>query len=278
MLVLSKQLSELRLPYRPDQAPYLQEILCSTSCRTLMICLGGKGGVGKTMSGTQAADIFASAGPVLAIDADPANQHFFRGFMRETAPNSCAYEPRLATVRAITHRLRAEDHAGRIDPTACQDLMELIQDSPEPYIVVDCPAGDTETTQRCSEIIIESCRESDIRLVVAVTVGAVDPTPIDVLRDLEHLLAKADRSILVKNTAQAVNFRYIERSDIYAKLNGLPNFREIQLTKIGERIIEGLRIGNIPWQTLATETPMRIRVEAARLRQEFHTTWLEALA
>ncbi|MCJ2025285.1 hypothetical protein [Methylobacterium sp. J-067] len=277
MIELSNQIRDLRLPYRPDQLPCLQAILSGASKRALVICLGGKGGVGKTMAASQVADVYASAGHVLAIDADPANQHFYKGLMRELPSGSREYTPRLATVHAITHRLRAEDHAGRIDPTACQDLMELIQDASDPYIIVDCPAGDTETTQRCSEIIIESCRESDIRLVVAVTVGAVDPTPIDVLRDLEFLLSQADRSVLVKNTAQAVNFTYIERSDIYAKLNGLPNFREIQIAKIGERIIEGLRLGNIPWHTLATETPMRIRVEAARLRQEYHQLWLEAL-
>ncbi|WP_273499089.1 hypothetical protein [Methylorubrum populi] len=184
----------------------------------------------------------------------------------------------LVGIRPIQHRVRAEDHAGRIDPTACQDMMAAIGEAPEPFVVIDFPAGDTDTTQRCAEIIVGECHENDIRLIVVVIVGPVDPTPLKVLPSLLPLLRECDRPILAKNTHTGVNFEYLEGSEVYQELQALPSIHITEIEPIGERITEALRVHNVPWDVLATATPMRIRVEARRLRRKFHDMWLEAIA
>jgi hypothetical protein len=263
--------------YTPEKIEeLLTRLLGSTAARALIIVLGGKGGIGKTNCAMQVADLLASLGQVLAIDADPANGHFHRAFTQEGPAGK--REPSRAVIRPIQHRLRAEDHAGRIDPTACQDMMAEIVEAPEPFAVVDFPPGDTATTQRCAEIIVEECRENHIRLIVIMIVGPVDPTPLKVLPSLLPLLRDCDRPILAKNTHTGVNFEYLESSEIYRQLQALPSLRITEIEPIGERITEALRVHNVPWDVLATATPMRIRVEARRLRGNFHDMWLEAIA
>ncbi|GJD32346.1 hypothetical protein PMNALOAF_3615 [Methylobacterium adhaesivum] len=252
------------------------QLLSSVFERCLFLCLGGKGGAGKTNVAIQITDLCAEVADVLAIDADLANEHFFTALMRPTVPKSEQFVPRQPGIDAIKHRLRAEDHAGRIDTTACQDLMGVVADARQTFTVIDFPAGDTATTQRCAEIIVETCKECGIRLVPVVVVGAIDPTPLQVLTDLWPLLKACDRAVVAKNTAQTLNFDFLEESEIFGRLQGLPNFRVTEIDKIGERLLEGLRIGNILWRELATTTPMRIRVEARRLRREFHAAWREA--
>ncbi len=51
----------------------------------------------------------------------------------------------------------------------------------------------------------------------------------------------------------------------------------IEIEKIGERLVEALRVQNMTWQTLANTAPMRLRVEGRRLRRNFHQVWREAL-
>lgn len=263
--------------YIPEKIEELRaKLLNSTAKRALIIVLGGKGGVGKTNCAMQMADFVASLGQVLVIDADLANGHFYRAFTQDGPGGQ--REPSRAGIRPIQHRLRAEDHAGRIDPTACQDMMAEIVEAPELFVVVDFPAGDTDTTQRCAEIIVEECRENKIRLIVVVIVGPVDPTPLKVLPSLLPLLRDCDRTVIAKNTHTGVNFEYLESSEIYQQLKALPATRITEIEPIGERITEALRVHNVPWDFLATATPMRIRVEARRLRRNFHNTWLEAIA
>lgn len=263
--------------YTPEKTEELRvRLLGSTVKRALIIVLGGKGGVGKTNSAMQIADFLASLGQVLVIDADLANGHFHRAFTQDGPGGK--REPSRPGIRPIQHRVRAEDHAGRIDPTACQDMMAAIGEASEPFIVTDFPAGDTDTTQRCAEIIVGECRENDIRLIVVVIVGPVDPTPLKVLPSLLPLLRECDRPILAKNTHTGVNFEYLEGSEIYQELQALPSIHITEIEPIGERITEALRVHNVPWDVLATATPMRIRVEARRLRRKFHEMWLEAIA
>ncbi len=263
--------------YTPQKIEELRvRLLGSTVKRALIIVLDGKGGVGKTNSAMQIADFLASLGQVLVIDADLANGHFYRAFTQDGP--SGKREPSRAGIRPIQHRVRAEDHAGRIDPTACQDMMAAIGEAPEPFVVIDFPAGDTDTTQRCAEIIVGECHENDIRLIVVVIVGPVDPTPLKVLPSLLPLLRECDRPILAKNTHTGVNFEYLEGSEIYQELQALPSIHITEIEPIGERITEALRVHNVPWDVLATATPMRIRVEARRLRRKFHDMWLEAIA
>lgn len=263
--------------YTPQKIEELRvRLLGSTVKRALIIVLGGKGGVGKTNSAMQIADFLASLGQVLVIDADLANGHFYRAFTQDGPGGK--REPSRAGIRPIQHRVRAEDHAGRIDPTACQDMMAAIGEAPEPFVVIDFPAGDTDTTQRCAEIIVGECHENDIRLIVVVIVGPVDPTPLKVLPSLLPLLRECDRPILAKNTHTGVNFEYLEGSEIYQELQALPSIHITEIEPIGERITEALRVHNVPWDVLATATPMRIRVEARRLRRKFHDMWLEAIA
>jgi hypothetical protein len=111
---------------------------------------------------------------------------------------------------------------------------------------------------------------------VVVAAGAVDPTALDVLRELRPLLLGCDRAILAKNTAQATNFDYLEASDVVRQLKAQPNFRTIEIERIGERLIEALRIQHMTWLQLATTAPMRLRVEGRRLRRNFHMAWREA--
>lgn len=263
--------------YPPEKIEELRaRLLGSAAGRALIIVLGGKGGVGKTNSAMQMADLVASLGQVLVIDADLANGHFHRAFTQDGPGGQ--REPSRAGIRPIKHRVRAEDHAGRIDPTACQDMLAEIVEAPEPFVVVDFPAGDTDTTQRCAEIIVEECRENNIRLVVVVIVGPIDPTPLKVLPSLLPLLRDCDRPVIAKNTHTGINFEYLESSEIYQQLQALPAIRITEIEPIGERITEALRVHNVPWDVLATTTPMRIRVEARRLRRKFHDMWLEAIA
>ena len=275
---MTKQLYDGPSPlYTPEKIEELRtKLLNSTAERALIIVLGGKGGVGKTNCAMQMADFLASLGPLLTIDADPANGHFYRAFTQERPGGQ--REPSRAGIRPIQHRLRAEDHTGRIDLTACQDMLAVIGEAPERFVVVDFPAGDTDTTQRCAEISVEECRENKIRLIVAVIVGPVDPTPLKVLPSLLPLLRDCDRPVLAKNTHTGLNFEYLESSEIYRQLQALPSIRITEIEPIGERITEALRVHNVPWDVLATATPMRIRVEARRLRRNFHNMWLEAIA
>ncbi|APT30228.1 hypothetical protein MCBMB27_00937 [Methylobacterium phyllosphaerae] len=263
--------------YTTDKIDELRaRLLGPTAERALVVVLGGKGGVGKTTSALEIADLLASVGQILAIDADLANEHFFKYFTREVLPGK--REPSRTGIRPIQHRLRAEDHAGRIDPTACQDMMAVIGEAPEPFVIIDFPAGDTDTTKRCTEIIVEECRENHIRLIVVVIVGPVDPTPLKVLPSLMPLLRDCDRSVLAKNTHTGINFEYLEASEIYQQLQAQPSIRITEIEPIGERINEALRVHNVSWEFLATSTPMRIRVEARRLRRNFHGMWLEAIS
>jgi hypothetical protein len=271
--------TQLKVPawYTPSELQEIQQdLLGSGNSKVLILCLGGKGGVGKTTIALQIADLCAEVGPVLAVDTDPANRHFHTALMRETEPGSQNFVPRRPGVSCFRQRLRAEDSTGRVDPTLVQDLIERVSDAAERFVVVDFPAGDTETTRRSTEIIVESCREDKIRLCVVVAAGAVDPTALDVLRELRPLLLECDRAILAKNTAQATNFDYLEASDVFRQLKAQPNFRTIEIERIGERLIEALRIQHMTWLELATTAPMRLRVEGRRLRRNFHTAWREA--
>ncbi|MCJ2068838.1 hypothetical protein MKK75_08495 [Methylobacterium sp. J-030] len=263
--------------YSPDEIQGIQRDLLGPAAKILVLCLGGKGGVGKTTIALQVADLCAEVGPVLAIDTDPANRHFHTALMQETNPGSDKFVPRRTGITCFRQRLRAEDSTGRVDPTLCQDMIEHVIEAAERFVVVDFPAGDTETTRRCAEIIVESCRESNIRLCVVVAAGAVDPTALDVLRELKPMLIECDRAILAKNTAQATNFDYLEFADLVQGLRKLPNVRVIEIEKIGERLIEALRVQNMTWQTLANTAPMRLRVEGRRLRRNFHNAWRDAL-
>ncbi|MDP4004094.1 ArsA-related P-loop ATPase [Methylobacterium sp. NEAU K] len=272
--------TQLKVPawYTPTEIQDIQQdLLGSGGAKVLILCLGGKGGVGKTTIALQIADLCAEAGPVLAIDTDPANKHFPPALLRETEPGGANFVSRRPGVSCHRQRLRAEDSTGRVDPTLCQDMIERVADAAERFIVVDFPAGDTETTRRCSEIIVESCREEGIRLCVVVAAGAVDPTALDVLKELRPMLLECDRAILAKNTAQATNFDYLETSDLVRQLRAQPNFRALELERIGERLVEALRIQHMTWLDLATRAPMRLRVEGRRLRRNFHAAWREAL-
>lgn len=259
------------------EAPSIEADLRASSQKAMILCLGGKGGVGKTTAATQIADLGAEANNVLAIDADTGNEHFFQAFMRDDKQRNDIFIQRQPEIRAIKRRLRAEDHVGRIDPTACQDMLEVVLEAPERIVVTDFPAGDTATTQRCAEIIVETCRDANVRLITIVVVGAMDPTAISVLTDLYPLLKDCDRAVVARNTAQAVNFHALDASSIFAQINALPNFRTTEIEKIGERLVEAHRVYNIPWHELATTAPMRIRVEARRLRRNFHAAWREAV-
>ena len=197
--------------------------------------------------------------------------------MRETSPGSDNFAPRRTGISCVKQRLRAEDSTGRVDPTLCQDMIEHVIETAERFVVVDFPAGDIETTRRCAEIIVESCREANIRLSVVVAAGAVDPTALEVLKELRPMLIECDRPILAKNTAQATNFDYLESSDLVKALRRQPNFRVIEIEWIGERLIEALRVQPMTWQFLANTAPMRLRVEGRRLRRNFHTAWRDAL-
>lgn len=271
--------SQSKVPawYSPDEIQDIQRDLLGSAAKVLVLCLGGKGGVGKTTIALQVADLCAEAGPVLAIDTDPANRHFHTALMQETNPGSDNFVARRSGITGFRQRLRAEDSTGRVDPTLCQDLIERVIETPERFIVVDFPAGDTETTRRCAEIIVESCREANIRLAVVVAAGAVDPTALEVLRELRPMLIECDRAILAKNTAQATNFDYLESSDLVRSLRKQSNFRVIEVERIGERLIEALRVQHMTWQALANSAPMRLRVEGRCLRRNFHTAWRDAL-
>lgn len=271
--------SQSKVPawYSPDEIQDIQRDLLGSAAKVLVLCLGGKGGVGKTTIALQVADLCAEAGPVLAIDTDPANRHFHTALMQETNPGSDNFVARRSGITGFRQRLRAEDSTGRVDPTLCQDLIERVIETPERFIVVDFPAGDTETTRRCAEIIVESCREANIRLAVVVAAGAVDPTALEVLRELRPMLIECDRAILAKNTAQATNFDYLESSDLVRSLRKQSNFRVIEVERIGERLIEALRVQHMTWQALANSAPMRLRVEGRRLQRNFHTAWRDAL-
>ena len=262
--------------YSPDEIQDIQRDVLGQAAKLLVLCLGGKGGVGKTTIALQVADLCAEVGPVLAIDTDPANRHVHTALMQETSPGS-AVVPRRPGTTCVRQRLRAEDSTGRVDPTLCQDMIERVIDAAERFVVVDFPAGDTETTRRCTEIIVESCREANIRLAVVVAAGAIDPTAQEVLRELRPMLIECDRAILAKNTAQATNFDYLEASDLVKALRRQPNFRVIEIERIGERLIEALRVQHMTWQMLANSAPMRLRVEGRRLRRNFHTAWRDAL-
>ena len=263
--------------YSPDEIQDIQRDLLGQARKLLVLCLGGKGGVGKTTIALQIADLCAEVGPVLAIDTDPANRHFHTALMQETSPGSDNFIPRRPGTTCFRQRLRAEDSTGRVDPTLCQDMIEHVVEADERLVVVDFPAGDTETTRRCAEIIVESCREANVRLAVVVAAGAVDPTALEVLRELRPMLIECDRAILAKNTAQATNFDYLESADLVKALRKQPNFRVVEIERIGERLIEALRVQNMTWQTLANGAPMRLRVEGRRLRRNFHTAWRDAL-
>jgi hypothetical protein len=271
--------TQIKVPawYSPDEIQEIQRDLLGSGAKVLVLCLGGKGGVGKTTIALQVADLCAEAGPVLAVDTDPANRHFHTALMEETSPGSGNFVPRRPGVSCFRQRLRAEDSVGRVDPTLCQDMIERVVDAAERFIVVDFPAGDTETTRRCTEIIVESCREAQVRLCVVVAAGAVDPTALDVLKELRPMLIECDRAILAKNTAQATNFDFLESSDLVRALRKQPNFRIIEIERIGERLIEALRVQHVTWQALATSAPMRLRVEGRRLRRNFHAAWRDAL-
>ncbi|MBE7197413.1 MAG: hypothetical protein INR70_06380 [Parafilimonas terrae] len=263
--------------YSPDEIQDIQRDLLGSAAKVLVLCLGGKGGVGKTTIALQIADLCAEVGPVLAIDTDPANRHFHTALMHETTPGSGNFVPRRTGISCDRQRLRAEDSTGRVDPTLCQDMIEHVVEADERFIVVDFPAGDTETTRRCTEIIVESCREANVRLAVVVAAGAVDPTALEVLKELRPMLIECDRAILAKNTAQATNFDYLESADLVKSLRKQPNFRVIEVERIGERLIEALRVQHMTWQALANTAPMRLRVEGRRLRRNFHTAWRDAL-
>jgi hypothetical protein len=271
--------TQIKVPawYSPDEIHEIQRDILGPAAKVLILCLGGKGGVGKTTIALQLADLCAEVGSVLAIDTDPANRHFHTALMEETSPGSENFVPRRKGVSCFRQRLRAEDSTGRVDPTLCQDTIERVTDAAERFVVVDFPAGDTETTRRCTEIIVESCREANIRLCVVVAAGAVDPTALDVLRELRPMLIDCDRAVLAKNTAQATNFDYLESSDLVRQLRRQPNFRAIEIERIGERLIEALRVQHMTWQALATSAPMRLRVEGRRLRRNFHAAWRDAL-
>lgn len=271
--------TQIKVPawYSPDEIQDIQRDLLGSAAKVLVLCLGGKGGVGKTTIALQVADLCAEVGPVLAIDTDPANRHFHTALMTETGPGGDNFVPRRPGVSCFRQRLRAEDSTGRVDPTLCQDMIERVVDAPERFVVVDFPAGDTETTRRCAEIIVESCREANVRLCVVVAAGAVDPTALEVLKELRPMLIECDRAVLAKNTAQATNFDYLESSDLVRALRKQPNFRVVEIERIGERLIEALRVQHMTWQTLATGAPMRLRVEGRRLRRNFHTAWRDAL-
>ncbi|CAO4185433.1 nucleotide-binding protein [Methylorubrum populi] len=258
-------------------APSIEADFRASSQRAMILCLGGKGGVGKTTAATQIADLGAEATNVLATDADTGNEHFFKATMREDEQRNGIFIRRQPEIHAIKHRLRAEDHVGRIDTTALLDMLGVMLAASERILVVDFPAGDTPTTQLCAEHIVESCRDADVRLIAVVVVGAMDPTAISVLTDLYPLLKDCDRAVLARNTAQAVNFQALEASSIFAQIKELPNFRDTEMEKIGERLVEAHRVYNIPWRELATTAPMRIRVEARRLRRNFHAAWREAV-
>lgn len=263
--------------YSPDEIQGIQRDLLGAAAKLLVLCLGGKGGVGKTTIALQVADLCAEVGPVLAIDTDPANRHFHTALMQETTAGSGNFVPRRAGISCDRQRLRAEDSTGRVDPTLCQDMIERVIEADERFVVVDFPAGDTETTRRCTEIIVESCREAKVRLAVVVAAGAVDPTALEVLKELRPMLIECDRAILAKNTAQATNFDYLEASDLVKALHKQTNFRVIEIERIGERLIEALRVQNVTWQELANTAPMRLRVEGRRLRRNFHTAWRDTL-
>jgi hypothetical protein len=271
--------TQSRVPawYSPDEIQDIQRDLLGAAAKLLVLCLGGKGGVGKTTIALQVADLCAEVGPVLAIDTDPANRHFHTALMQETSVGSETFLPRRAGITGYRQRLRAEDSTGRVDPTLCQDMIERVTEAAERFIVVDFPAGDTETTRRCTEIIVESCREANVRLAVVVAAGAVDPTALEVLKELRPMLIECDRAILAKNTAQATNFDYLESSDLVRALRKQSNFRVIEVERIGERLIEALRVQHMTWQALANSAPMRLRVEGRRLRRNFHAAWRGAL-
>ncbi|MCJ2134676.1 hypothetical protein MKK69_11505 [Methylobacterium sp. J-026] len=271
--------TQIKVPawYSPDEIQEIQRDLLGSAAKVLVLCLGGKGGLGKTTIALQVADLCAEVGPVLAIDTDPANRHFHTALMQETSPGSDNFLPRRTSISCVKQRLRAEDSIGRVDPTLCQDMIEHVIETAERFVVVDFPAGDTETTRRCAEIIVESCREANIRLSVVVAAGAVDPTALEVLKELRPMLIECDRAILAKNTAQATNFDYLESSDLVKALRKQPNFRVIEIERIGERLIEALRVQHMTWQFLANTAPMRLRVEGRRLRRNFHTAWRDAL-
>ena len=186
--------TQIKVPawYSPDEIQEIQRDLLGSAAKVLVLCLGGKGGVGKTTIALQIADLCAEVGPVLAIDTDPANRHFHTALMRETGPGSDNFVPRRTGIACVKQRLRAEDSTGRVDPTLCQDMIEHVIETAERFVVVDFPAGDTETTRRCAEIIVESCREAKIRLGVVVAAGAVDPTALEVLKELRPMLIECD--------------------------------------------------------------------------------------
>jgi hypothetical protein len=262
--------------YTPEEVQALRkDLFGTTALKTVLLCTGGKGGVGKTMVATQLADLCAEAGPVLGIDTDPANRHFYLSYNREAAPGTGL--PVQPGVRIIERRLRAEDNAGRVDLALTQDFMGEVAEAPEGLIVADLPAGDSETLGRGTETIVETCREEGIRLVVVVTVGATDRTGLRVLEHLEPMLCACDRTVLVKNTAASTSFEHLDEAAVVQRLRAQPNFREHAMEKIGERILEGLRLEFIPWKALATLSPIRFRVEARRLRHAFHAEWRKAI-
>ena len=74
----------------------------------------------------------------------------------------------------------------------------------------------------------------------------------------------------------SVNFRVDDLDAMVRQLRAQPNFRATEIERIGERLIEALRIQHTTWLELATTAPMRLRVEGRRLRRNFHTAWREA--